>query len=317
MQLTILTNSACSTFRTCQRKYELKYVHGIRPTAKSDSLRWGTAVHDCLDHVRKGGTPAEWATNTVGLACNNEQDLFEAYKAATVASCYFAYWEQHSQPWNRVVRVLESETTWQRKIKGLRGVLPSGKIDAVVLCEDGVRRLLETKTAKGDISPGSDYWQRVLVDQQIDLYCWATNVRDVLYDVVAVPGIRPKAVVKAEAGNDYYGSGIAATAGLIEDIQQFCARLRHTIMAAPSDYFVRKEFRRTEEQIARTVAEFAHTARSIRSAKFFPRNSSACTQFNRPCEYLDLCSSPDQSLDRLPAGMERVTDMHPELGGAA
>lgn len=306
----ILTNSALSTFRTCQRKYEFKYVHRIVPKSKGGSLRFGSLVHDGLDAVRKGRDIEAW--RDAALAGADESTVLDAFKAAAMVTCYAEYWSQTTIPdWVRVASIRSSEQVFSFRPKGARYKM-SGKVDGVVMCADGVVCLLETKTTTDDISPGSDYWQRLSVDQQIDLYCHANGVNDILYDVVRTPLIRPKKIEKKEAGDTYFGQPLPAVAGEVETPAQFAARLMATVREEPSSYFKRMRIRRPAEQIALTLEENKATAKTIRSTKLFTRNSSACTQFMRTCEYIDICPTWKAG-DPVPLTMSVLDEPHPEL----
>lgn len=306
----ILTNSALSTFRTCQRRYELKYVHLLVPKSKGGSLRFGSLVHDGLDAVRKASDIESWRDAALGGA--DESTIVDVFKASAMVACYSAYWGNTIIPdWVRVVSTAASEQVFAFRPKGARYKM-SGKVDGVVLCADGVKCLLETKTTTDDISPGSDYWQRLNVDQQIDLYCYATGVNDILYDVVRTPQIRPKKIEKKEAGDTYFGQPIVAVAGEVESPTHYAARLMATVNEEPFNYFKRMRIRRSDEQIALTIAENKATAKAIRSAKLFTRNSSACTQFMRTCEYIDICPTWKRG-DPVPLTMSVLEEPNPEL----
>ena len=72
----------------------------------------------------------------------------------------------------------------------------AGKFDGVI-SRNGDPYLLEHKTCREEISPGSPYWTRLSIDTQISGYLLASwhlgqKLTGVLYDVIRKPEIRPK-----------------------------------------------------------------------------------------------------------------------------
>ena len=49
-----LTHSSMSCFRTCNRRYQIGYVEGVRPRKESTPLRMGSAVHIGIDKRAQG-----------------------------------------------------------------------------------------------------------------------------------------------------------------------------------------------------------------------------------------------------------------------
>lgn len=159
----------------------------------------------------------------------------------------------------------------------------AGKFDGIVE-HHGQLFLLEHKTASDSIEdPNAPYWQRLDIDSQIDLYCLANvqleqPVVGVLYDVVRKPGIKPKQV-KGE--------------GRIETTAEYAERLGKDTLERPGFYFGRRVIYRTDGQLLEAAGETWDIAKEIREARAgnrHYRNSNACLAWNRPCEYLPICS---------------------------
>ena len=62
---------------------------------------------------------------------------------------------------------------------------------------DGRVAIVEFKTTRDEISPGSDYWKRLNIDRQVSVYMLGAralgyDATAVLYDAARVPGLRPR-----------------------------------------------------------------------------------------------------------------------------
>lgn len=291
MNLPILTHSSSSMFRTCRAKYDMRYNIGLSRVHRSPALFFGSLMHDCLDRMRKGLPSPEVDIKTEG-------DMLAVGQVSKLVQGYRAYWDSQTTPWTKVVATVKSEEAFSLRIPGVKGMRFCGKIDAIVTVADGRTALLETKTAGDSIDGDSDYWDRVMVDQQVTGYCWAASqigvpVATVLYDVIRKPTIRVKQT---------------------EDVASYCQRLEEDIASRPEFYYQRREIPRSQRDLDVFEAELVHTARDMRDArkmKRWYRNTSACTQFGR-CEYLDICARGGFT-GEVPDGWQIVDDKHPEL----
>ncbi len=205
----------------------------------------------------------------------------------------------------------------------------AGKTDGIVRF-DGKTFLMEHKTAGEDIEdPAAPYWRRLEIDAQVSGYVlanWQMGLKldGTLYDVVRKPGIRPKKIAKAERTRcltvgTYCGFGITATDKLYlaqceeENERLFELRLIAELAENPNRYFARKTIYRMDAQILEHANELWDVADEIRLARLTDkhyRNTGSCVQWNRPCEYLGICSGHDTpESDR----WQRKEKMHVEL----
>lgn len=156
-----LSNSGIQCFKSCRRKYELKYVEGLIPVQTADVLERGRSYHAKLESVLQG-EPFEW----------------DNPKTDAMAMAF----EKHVLP---VIGKVEAVEEWFRK------ELPDGNI-IVGRCDgrlaDG--RLVEHKTTSGDLDEG--YIAGLQNDEQILTYMWAYGVNNILYTVCKTPSIRQK-----------------------------------------------------------------------------------------------------------------------------
>jgi site-specific DNA-cytosine methylase len=204
-----------------------------------------------------------------------------------------------------------------------------GKIDAIVELPDGRLALMEHKTTGDDISPGSDYWQRLKMDSQISRYYLAAkalgyDVQTTVYDVVRKPGIKPRNISKADRTQathegHYFGHPLTATCPERETPALYAARLLADLRERPDFYFARMEIPRLEADLDEFRWEQWAIQQTIRQAQRtgrFYRNTGACTSPYR-CAYLDVCRGQlgDPNED-IPAGFRRVARLHEELASS-
>lgn len=196
----------------------------------------------------------------------------------------------------------------------------AGKIDILAERIRDVRLVVfEHKTTSEDVSPSSDYWDRLRMDSQISKYFLAAmrmgkEVGSVMYDVVGKPGQRPCQIpkrdpdnvkivldgagnrVKTKDGKKWRESGDAEAGYILqtdpETPAQFETRLLEVLRAEPGAYFAQREVPRLDSDILEFMADDWSLTQQIlyfRSRKIWPRNPQACKQFGT-CEFFDLCA---------------------------
>lgn len=172
---------------------------------------------------------------------------------------------------------------------------------------------LEHKTASEDLSPDAPYWRRLVFDAQVSGYALARwqageKLTGTLYDVIRKPGIRPKALSKADragiaSSGTYHGFRVSdplrqAVAHTVdrEDAELFELRLRRDCLDRAEWYFARREIPRLDAEIAEHADELWQIADEIRLARANDahyRNSGACMAYGTPCGFLGICSGYD------------------------
>lgn len=205
-----------------------------------------------------------------------------------------------------------------------------GKLDGLVDIE-GRPWLLEHKTASEDINtPDASYWRRLAIDSQVSMYALANwqagyKVEGTVYDVMKKPGIRPKKITQAQQKKlkekrEYLGYSCMQTDVEAceanewrETDNMYGLRLALEIEANPERYFQRRTVPRMDNELIEFAGELWHVAKDIAEAKRTGRhyrNSGACMNYGRPCQYLGICSGHDDpESDRW-----RVRDsFHPEV----
>jgi hypothetical protein len=138
--------------------------------------------------------------------------------------------------------------------------------------------VLEHKSTSEDIALGGSFIRRLNIDVQTDTYLdLARSIghdpAGVLYDLLRKPAQRPSA--KGETP------------------ESFMSRCMDAIAEDPNRYYQRFKAVRLQEERQEAQYDRWHTAGAIRDArrlKVFPRNSDACMQWSRECDYLRLCN---------------------------
>lgn len=102
-----------------------------------------------------------------------------------------------------------------------------------------------------------------------------------------------------------------------ETVDEYRERVRDDIAAEPEKYFQRGVVVRLEEEMAEHRADLwylAGTMREMVRANVHPRNVDACVQYNRPCDYFDVCTGVASLTDDIHF---KDSAAHPELSKAA
>jgi hypothetical protein len=83
----LLTQSAMRAYRSCPRKFQLRYVARIRPIKKPETLTTGHSVHAALDAFRRTGGDIDAAKKAL-----ETEDLFVRAKEEAMLMGYAARW---------------------------------------------------------------------------------------------------------------------------------------------------------------------------------------------------------------------------------
>lgn len=338
----LLTHSSTQCFRACNRRYFFQYVLGLRPSHDSDALRLGSAFHIGLEELKAGHSPedAEQVIRDTyeGTDCPPwlEPVEFQVEEETAVAMVRAYHARYHADPICTYVAVEQSfnlpiinpETGYPTP-----SFTTAGKIDGIVRLPDKRLAVAEHKTTSDDITPGSPYWQRLLLDSQISRYYLAArelghDVQTVVYDVVRKPSIRPKQITKADRAwatseKNYFGFPLTEACPERETPKMYGARLAADMTSRPEFYFARNEIPRLESDLTEFQRETWITQKQIRDcelkqrrwgASAWPRNTSSCTGMFT-CPYLSVCRGmTDDPTEAIPQGFKVVERLYPELG---
>jgi hypothetical protein len=201
--------------------------------------------------------------------------------------------------------------------------------------------LLETKTAGEDITYGSTFWKRTLLDPQLSLYLPAIrklghDPHGAIYDVLRKPDQRPGNVpildadglkvvfdanglrVRTKDGKKWRQTG-DIDAGYVlqarpETPEEYGARCLEAIAENPSKYYARGVVVRLEADEREAAQDMWNTASLMRDARrlnMYARNADACISWGRECDYLNVCCGMASINDPLFFRFEE--DIHEEL----
>lgn len=241
----ILSSSEISCYQQCPRKYRHRYVDRRVPLIQAEELMRGKRAHKAL---------TEWQSG-------REIDVREMPPAErAMMRGYISVYARTLLAVNVPFRVEVAP-----------GLFIVGEFDAAIYDDQGnVRDIIEHKTTSSDISPGGQYWKRVvLVDPQVSVYSLAFPCATVLYDVLRKPALRQK---QGETESQYEERCLAA------------------IAEEPEKYFARFTVVRLEEDAKATVEDIRRVAYQLEpGADLFERNPRACFDYGRECEYFGVC----------------------------
>jgi len=250
---------------------------------------------------------------------------------------YDARWQD--QPLN-VVGIEQTVTSelWNPSLKAKksksRTFTLAGKLDLHLL-EAGDRHwICDHKTTSEDIGdPNSPYWRQLIVESQHEHYALleylnGRKIEGAIWDVVKKPGISPKQIAKADqtsifVSGYYFGFPVSAAdadsvrADGRETANLYEYRLANDCMSLRPDwYFQRRRIARSDARTLEYAEElWGHGqdilyARNTKPKPRWPRNSGACMNYGRPCQYLGICSGYDEPDSN---NWQRRAWVHPEL----
>ena len=133
----LLTQSAMRAYRSCPRKFQIRYVLRMRPIQKSEAQSTGHSVHAALDVLRRTSGDLQAA-----LAALETEDPYVRAKEAAMVTGYLARW-------GKPIGVISVEQTFRIPLvnpetgAASRTFSLGGRVDAIV----------ETETAAQLINP--------------------------------------------------------------------------------------------------------------------------------------------------------------------
>jgi hypothetical protein len=196
-------------------KHDLRYRKRIeRVETDAGPTRFGSLWHFGQEIYWLELKDDESELHSRGIACtalagSPEVDPYELAKATALLDGYGPYYADVSANW----RVVAVEAEFRLPLinpetgRASRTYELGGKIDLIVEVLSGPHAgyyVVEHKTSSEDIKPGSIYWRKLRLDDQITIYVDGARslgypVRGVIYDVVQRPAMSPhKATPEAD-----------------------------------------------------------------------------------------------------------------------
>lgn len=162
--------------------------------------------------------------------------------------------------------------------------------------------VVEHKTTSKDIVPGSPYWQRLTLDDQVSTYLegakWLGHEpRGLLYDVIRKPGERPALATPMES-RKFTKDGLLykTQRDTDETPEAYGARILEKISENPDAYFQRSIVVRIGDEAhvaAQNAWIYTQQIMAFRKTGNFPQNVDACEAWGKFCEFWDVCTHQD------------------------
>lgn len=342
----LLTHSRQAAFKICRKRHWFAYELGIRRVTDGKALRMGTAYHVGLETMAVSGelqSSLDAASERYRLA-PDEFDQWEwDIEETTVRALLSGYFWR----WSESLEYLATEQVFNLRIKNpatnrsVPGWQWSGKIDGIVVLEDGRLAVKENKLLSDDLTSDSEFWRRLQMDPQVSGYVVAGrelgyDVATVLYDVTRKPTIKPtpipildddgqQVVIDIDENRVFTKNGKPRQTADAKlgyrlvtrpmTVEEWGDRLVNDIASRPDYYYARREIPRLDKDLEEWRAEMYEVQRTIGEAQKANRwyktvSRDTCGM----CPYFGLCFSGfDPASDSLPEGFVRVEDVHPEL----
>ena len=296
----VLTDTALGRMRSCERKYYLRNVVGIRSRFRSSALGLGSAWHEGIHHLSPGAAGAcirgdaeiKVPEGFVDEALEERCIVAETMVAA--APKRFDDWpERREVPFRFPVFSPKGYPSRNYDMAGVVDGWPSDLPGSFWHDKAG-----EWKTTS---RLNSDYILGLQTRSQPMAYAYACSrilgrpIRTVVYRIIQKPTIKRR------------------TKRSPETLEEFAHRLSTYYDERP-ELIYEEWVTFTDEQIQDWVAqmwEVSRRANDIRRGKSFPiMNDQSCVTFWR-CEFLDLCARSVTT-----EAYETIEDFHPEITAA-
>jgi hypothetical protein len=262
-------------------------------------------------------TPLDAALSALPTAL----DPYDAAKARAMVTGYTAAWDDAN------VEVLDVEREFQLPLIDDLGLehphwLRGGKIDLVLRWrESGAIVVVDHKTSGEDVSVGSTYRKRLILNGQASQYMHAARAllgvepASFIFDVLCKPDLRPSQVptldddgvkivvdkngqrVRTKDGKKWRETASAADGyelqGRPETPVEYERRILAAMAADPGGYFAQIEITRTDAELASHTASISRVAARIdlvRARGLATPNDDACHKYGSPCPWWDVCT---------------------------
>lgn len=299
----ITTYSFWNSYRQCPRACAWRYIEELVPLEHSFTLRFGTLVHQCLEHWHLHRDLAE-TLELIERACASQRQAPEVQAAQHLATAMMlSYAVRYAEESFTVVAL---EQTFSGPLynpetgKPSRTFALAGKVDGIVEM-GGELFLLEHKTAA---TLDGAYLEKLWMDLQILLYAYALErylglrIAGVIYNILVKAKLRQgHGETEAEfrqraaelAANNKSGKSTAQRK-YPESDADYQGRLRAKYTEA--GMFHREIIYFSREQRAEVEAELWLLSQQFLQARrhgWFFRNTGHCFHYGSPCAYYPLC----------------------------
>jgi hypothetical protein len=330
-----MTASRRQCMQDCPRKHFYAYELKRRPIKASSALRFGTLIHEGLEHVWKGNL-AFWkdSVSAPSSLLRGDADPYEIVKAKALISGYHYHYNLNrciTTPDDYAVKKAYETIAVEREFvapfpnPGTFRAHPRwelrGKIDAIAKeITTGKILIVEHKTTSDSVAPDSSYWDKLTIDAQLSAYFLGASalgykIDHCLYDVIRKPTIKPFTATPEEKRKRKADGTLYANQREQDETPDECGeRLVADIDMRPETYFARREVVRMDGEILDYLLDtwsIVSNIESCRKVGYWPRNTRNCSAMGR-CPYMDVCRGCASIEDN---AVFETTELNPELGG--
>lgn len=285
----IITHSSLECFKTCHKKYKLRFLYWIVPKRKSAALEFGSLMHRLLERYLKCVSLSQ----DMGEPADTNEDFYE--KLYTILNDWFAedlksfsadkietaklmglingYVKTYYKSDIENYEVIDVEKEFVADT-GINGVKFAGKVDGLVRSKkDGAYYIIEHKTA-GIMD--DDYVNQKQIDSQTMTYAiWLESqlgieISGVIHDIIMKQKIRLKK-------------------GETED--EFCERLKEDVS---TENFRRITVNLSRDSLHSFKSELLSACEDLKGCKNYYKCTGSCLGKYGACEYLPLCIAEEQ-----------------------
>lgn len=272
----IVTHTSLECFKSCRKKYDLRYKQGIVPKIKSEALEFGTAWHTMLEQYFKQieavqavganfGTEDEVAERSYAVADTLGLSRIDTAKLMGLTVGYIGKWYEYDI---MQFDVIDVEKEFSVPILDDRATFV-GKVDGLVQQKsDGKYYIVEHKTAS---NVDDNYVAQKDIDTQTMIYAMCLEdlmgiqIHGVIHDIAIKQKIRQK---KGESE------------------EEFCDRLFEDV--------TEDNFKRIVVEINRDVLDEFKVERDcsvndLLQCDMFYKCTNNCVGKYGACEYLPIC----------------------------
>lgn len=336
-----LSPSRINCMLSCNRHHFWRYEIGLVPVTESQPYRFGKAMHGALA-AKAHGSDFDTAL-AVGIG---ETEKLEEIDIAILSALLNGYYTVYADD---IIKEMFPEIEIKSPIKYSRDFMGVCILDGLGVLKDNRQMIKETKTTSESLDSGSDFWNTLKYNIQVNAYVDASrltqwDIQTILYDVIRKPMLKQsqiplldedgKKIVKDQVGNRVMlDNGKPRQAGdekqgwkletRQETVEEFAVRLRDDVLARPEFYFARREvpvlesdlqeYRGLRDAVARQIVEARRNQSRYELSEFaWPRCVGRWT-----CNQCDMNSWCLQGIhadaDHIPSGMRLKNETRKEV----
>ena len=316
----IATASAISTFMTCPKKYDFSYNECIAPSGTVAAFATGGVVHRGLESYWERKGTKEIFADMAAYRLENDRQFWQSADGDIEAARTNAYVSGYINKWKgedfQKYEVIDVEKEFLFGTEDFPMQF-AGKMDVVLRRKsDGQLIIMDHKTASsgsGAAEPGSPYWQKLVMDNQIATYLFAARQvygepAAFAYDVLIKTSAGPKGSKARQKKDESRHEFLQRKSSGMEPVEAFAARLKEEHSFATEKY-IRKEVVVTDDELKQKLVEFRSVMPRMLEPEYL-RNSTNCVRGSIVCPYLGLCTGED-SRDSM--AFKRKMKAHTEL----